>query len=272
MTSPAKSVMLFSSVDAFAVDDGATSLALQLCELTAARLTAVLLDLQGSSPHPARPDPAHGAEVALAPFVSAIESAARQRAVDANVVTSLHHSFGVGGCLSDRLRLHDAGIIGVSRDGLMTERMLAEHLLFESGRPVILAPPHLERPLALGRIAIAWDNTRTAARALNDAVALFGTGAEYVLVSVGDDKDIASSLDRDEIHAALERRGVRVSLEQRNRGGEVIGNALQRAAIELGADVLAMGGFGRSRLKELLLGGATAQVLDTPWLPVLMSH
>ncbi|MES2491716.1 MAG: universal stress protein [Pseudomonadota bacterium] len=270
-TSTARSAMLFSSLDTFAVDDGPAALALELCSAVGASLTAVLLDLQSASPNPQPPAAGTDAET-VNDQVRQLGAAAAGRGIDANIVTTLQHSFGVGGCLSDHLRLHDVGIIGASREGLMSERILAEHLIFEGGRPLIVAPARLARRFAPGRIVAAWDNTRAAARALNDAIALFGPAAEIVLLTVGDDKDITCSLDADEVVETLRRRGLRVTAERHERGRGEIGDALQQAARDLGGDLLVMGGYARSRMTELLLGGATVQVLDDPQLPVLLSH
>lgn len=267
ITHSVKSAMLLAPVEGFDPASGAAALALGLCPLLGAGLTAVILDLQGSTP--GRTVDADAETEAAA---SALRAAAAARSIDLEVVTRLSHSFGVGGCLADHLRLHDVGIVGADRAGLMSERMLAEHLVFDSGRPVIVAPAALQRPVGLGRIAVAWDNSRSAARALNDAVALFGAGPEYVLLGIDDDKTIASSLDADEALTVLRRRGLKASCESARRGGTSIGDALQETALRLGADVLAMGGFVRSRLYQALLGGATAQVLDNPRLPVLLSH
>lgn len=264
------SAMLFSSVHAFSGDEGSTRIALELCRQLGASLTAVVLDLQTSIPGAAAASP-DGA--APADRVAAeLARLAGQQTVDLEVVTTLQHSFGVGGCLSHRARLHDLAIIGVDRAGLISERHLAEHLICESGRPVLVAPARSARPFSLERVVVAWDNTRSAARALNDAVALIGAQAELVLLTIDDDKDIATALDDADVQSALERRGLKVSLERRAGGSEPIGSVLQAAALELGAGMLVMGGFFHSRLREVILGGATAQVLDEPRLPVLLSH
>ena len=147
---------------------------------------------------------------------------------------------------------------------------IAEALIFGAGRPVVLYPDGA----CSGRIehvAIAWDGSRAAARALADAAFFIDAALQVSVLSVLGDKPMdqnAASLLAD----TFVSRGVKseaFAFQARERS---IGDDIQSKAQELRADLLVMGGFGHSRLREFVLGGATADILSKPMLPVLMSH
>jgi len=168
--------------------------------------------------------------------------------------------------------LHDLVVIGADSSGMLSDRLIAENLLFEIGRPMMIVPSDFSGEFTCRRIAVAWDNSRVAARALGDALALFAGIEEVVLLTIGGEKAILSSLDHDGMVRMLERRGVSARVERRDLNGRSIGDAIQDSARETGANLLVMGGYGHSRLRDFILGGATLSVFAHPQLPVLLSH
>ncbi len=191
--------------------------------------------------------------------------------IDATVVTRHSHAQGVHEVIAEHARLHDLAVVGCSDDGLLSERDVAEHLLFESGRPLILIPGS-HRGFAISRPVVAWDGSRAAARALGDAISLVRSAEELVLLTFSDDKEIAPTLSASETAEALRRRGLTPRLVAAERGRRGIADAISEEAARLGADLLIMGGYGHSRLREMILGGATRAILGNPPLPTLMSH
>ena len=154
---------------------------------------------------------------------------------------------------------------------VLDKKMLAEGLIFGSGGPVLVVPETIGTPWDIRHVAIAWDGSRAAARAIHDAIDLLQAADEVSLLTATDDKPIdAGGLS--EIKLFLARHDIAAS--QRDVSTEPLstGAALQRAAIEDGAGLLVMGAFGHSRVAEFVLGGATRTVLDAPILPILMSH
>jgi nucleotide-binding universal stress UspA family protein len=148
---------------------------------------------------------------------------------------------------------------------------LAQALVFESGLPVVLVPQGVE-PAPLDHLAIGWDGSRVAARALNDALRLLVPGGRVSVLAVRGEKALAEADPAGALASALQRRGhdaVAVTVEL---GGRPIAEALQSGAGDLGARLLAMGGFGHSRLRDFILGGATSGVLSQVRMPVLLSH
>lgn len=148
---------------------------------------------------------------------------------------------------------------------------MAQSLVFGSGRPTIIVPPSAQ-PAALEHIAVAWDGSLVAARAMNDALALLAPGGRVSVLTVVDEKPLGEDDLAGLLAAALTDRGyeatpVRIALE-----GRKIAEALQQGVVAQGAQMLAMGGFGHSRFRDFILGGATLGVLDQLSVPVLLSH
>jgi len=162
-------------------------------------------------------------------------------------------------------RLYDLSII---QSGLPFSAF-AEAMVFESGRPVMLYP-ETGCSGRFDRIAIAWDGSRASSRAVSDAQFLLAKAKSITIICAPEDKpDLAASANS--MADALAARGLDVETASISKEG-YIGDLLQFKAIELGADLLVMGGYGHSRFREFVLGGATDDVLTKTRLPVLMSH
>jgi nucleotide-binding universal stress UspA family protein len=148
---------------------------------------------------------------------------------------------------------------------------LAQALVFGSGRPVILVPP-LATAAMPSHIALAWDGSRVAARALGDALALIAPEARVTVLTVeqpgkSGGADLAGGLA-----AALARRGYPAEAVTLPSGPGSVAAALQEAARSRGAELLVMGGFGHSRLRDFILGGVTQGIFAELDMPVLLSH
>lgn len=169
-------------------------------------------------------------------------------------------------------RLRDIAILPNRREKVQIERSLIEAVLFGSGRPIMLVPEDGKTTFAVDRILVAWDYSRTAARAVADAMPLLAKAKRVHIITVTDDKELRSRMDAHELARHLARHGVEVVVDQALRGNVSIGDALFRQAAAINADLLVMGGFGHSRLRDFIFGGATQQILSGAPLPILMSH
>lgn len=148
---------------------------------------------------------------------------------------------------------------------------LAQSLLFGAGRPVLLVPAGTAAA-RVEHIAVAWDESRAAARALGDALPLLSRGVRISVLTVGDEKALQDSAMSESLAAALARRGYETEAVDLALGGRSIAAALQAGARAQGAQLLVMGGFGHSRLRHFILGGATTEIFRDMTLPVLISH
>ncbi len=174
-----------------------------------------------------------------------------------------------GPSLSAAARCHDVTMVFYKETN---DRALAEAVLFGTGRPTLLVPsaiPESSRPFA--KIAIAWDGTGSATRALHDAMPLVVNADEVVILTAPGDKRVGEE-ELTRLSDYLVRQGVvprRATADIEVLG---IGLALQHYAKREGAGLLVMGAYGHSRMQQFILGGATRHVLDNLQLPVLMSQ
>lgn len=148
---------------------------------------------------------------------------------------------------------------------------MAQTLVFDSGVPVILVPPSTVTG-AVDHVAIAWDESRVAARALGDALRILPAGGKVSVLTVKNEKALKSSGIAQTLAAALELRGFNARAVETTLDRRTIAAALQNSARNEGAQLLAMGGFGHSRLRDFILGGATKGILTDLRMPVLLAH
>jgi nucleotide-binding universal stress UspA family protein len=140
------------------------------------------------------------------------------------------------------------------------------HVILSAGGPVLMLP-RVGLGEAVGRRAVvAWNGSREAARAAKDALPFLTAAEAVVVVAAGE--DAAGSLDA--ITALLKRHGAPATAKQIDQGHGVGATLLAAAAAE-SADLLVMGAYGHSRLREIVLGGATREILRGAQLPVLLS-
>jgi len=148
-----------------------------------------------------------------------------------------------------------------------------EASLLDSGRPVLIPPSKAPSSPAegFGTIAIAWKSTREATRAVAAALPFLVLAKKVVVLTVEEDgADEWESAQR--LSRGLKWHGIDAALERLNPGPEGTAGTLLAACGRIGADLLVMGGYGHSRLREMVFGGATATVLQRALLPVLMAH
>jgi nucleotide-binding universal stress UspA family protein len=149
-----------------------------------------------------------------------------------------------------------------------------ERLVLESGRPVMLVPNTGTLTLPPRRITLAWNGRREAARAAFDALALLkgAEGVDVVCINSKQEQPVGTDLPASEICAALARHGVKCQATEATAAGGDVGGELLRQVRSFDADMLVMGCYGHSRLRELVLGGASRHILGRAEVPVLLSH
>jgi len=180
------------------------------------------------------------------------------------------------GCMAAEVALHArcADLAVVAREDLGEgggALDLPESLVLTCGRPIVILPPQgASGPLR--RVLVAWDAGAEASRAVAGAMPLL-LRAEAVEVLVVDHEGDAPAPGRGpgaDIAAHLARHGVRAELRQLSSGTEGVGRVLLSRAASFGADLVVMGAYGHSRLRERVFGGVTRTALAEAILPVLM--
>jgi nucleotide-binding universal stress UspA family protein len=182
--------------------------------------------------------------------------------------------------LPDEMALHarhvDVAVIGQpeGEDGAGPQHALLNALLFFAGRPLLLVPWAGKANPEPKTVMVGWDASGRAARALADALPILRRAEKVVVVvAIGDRRGDHGEEPGADITLHLARHGI-VSEACRIPLGLDVGVAdlLLSQATDLGAEMIVMGGYHHSRLRESVLGGVTGTVLKTMTVPVLMSH
>lgn len=149
---------------------------------------------------------------------------------------------------------------------------LVDGALFGSGRPIVLVPQNT-RKFTADRIVVAWDATRSAVRAVHDALPLLIRARDVTIVSVIDDKMFSAPYSGDVLCRHLARWNVSVLFNTVKRENLNVGMALLAYTQRVEADLLVMGGFAHGFERELMLGSATRDIFHTSLkIPVFLSH
>jgi nucleotide-binding universal stress UspA family protein len=151
---------------------------------------------------------------------------------------------------------------------------LFEAVLFGSGRGVYVVPPGRKPSNAIRRILVAWRDTRETARAVAEAAPLIETATRTNVLLVDPETEAAADLPAPDIDLArhLDRYGTNVEVSLLDSGGRPVGEIILDQARRMSADVIVMGAYGHSRVREWFLGGATRDILETSEFPILMAH
>jgi nucleotide-binding universal stress UspA family protein len=171
-------------------------------------------------------------------------------------------------------RYADVLVIGQPNetDASGVEPDFAERLLLAAGRPALVIPYAGDFPTVGTRVLVAWNASREATRALTDAIPLLREAKQVDVIAFNPKDAPHGEVPGADIGLYLARHGIKVSVSQQTADDVDVGNQLLSRAADLDSDLVVMGAYGHSRMKELILGGATRTVLNSMTVPVLMSH
>ena len=166
------------------------------------------------------------------------------------------------------------GQIDPDRPPPAATRQLVEDVLMTSGRPILVIPYVGRFETFSTKILVGWNNSREAARAVSDAIPLLAKAASVTILEASPlgrkpAPDDATSAD---ITRHLGRHGISAETARTVMTNISASDALLSYAADVSAEMLVVGGYGHSRLRELMLGGVTRELLQHMTLPVLMSH
>ena len=179
----------------------------------------------------------------------------------------------VGQFVAKAARTRDLCLVPVA-DRADGQRSIAEAVVFGSGRPVLLFRPGVANLLdeGLSAVVLAWDGSRSAARVMADALPVMLKAREVRVLTVVDDKpDARSGLGGDAVRH-LQAHGVNAVADEVGAGSRRIGQVLEEYVLDCRSDLLVMGAYGRSRVREFILGGATEHMLRDPKVPLFLAH
>jgi len=172
-----------------------------------------------------------------------------------------------------RARFADLAVIGQpspEESDAVTDFDLPAELVMELGRPVLVVPNKGSFTEAGKRVLVARAGTRESRRAATDGLALIDPAGRVTVLMVNPKAGTVSS--EADMRSWYKRHGLDVDIRTVRTHEKEVGDVLRTTAAEIGADLIVMGAYGRSRLRELILGGATHSMLKHMTVPVLMSH
>lgn len=199
--------------------------------------------------------------------------AAARAGVSAEPLTLSSSVSGAGEQFSRLARRFDLSVVGQAEpETNAIEEVIAEAALFDSGRPIILVPYIQKAPLKLERVMVCWDGGRQAARAMADAMPLLERAGRVEVVIVADEHGKEDEIAGADVGQHLARHGLNVEVKRVAMGDIDVADVLLSHAADISADIIVMGGYGHSRLREFVLGGVTRSILQSMTVPVFMSH
>ena len=170
-------------------------------------------------------------------------------------------------------RRFDLSVVGQAEpDRVAPEELIIEGALFSSGRPVLVVPYIQKGALKVDRVMVCWDASRNAARAVADAMPLLRRAKSIDVVIVATERLKSDEIPGADIGQHLARHDLKVEVKRIVSTDTDVANTILSHAADSAADFIVMGGYGHSRLREWVLGGATRGVLSSMTVPVLMSH
>lgn len=175
-----------------------------------------------------------------------------------------------GDVVADRGRYHDMILVGLGSDD-STLQNTAAAAIFGSGRPTVLVS-EAASPSSPEHVMIAWDGSRVAARAVADAGEFLRRAKTVTIATVVGEKPLPDHPVAERLADYLGLHGINAEVAQVRNAGRPIAETLQQHARDVGAGLLVMGGFGHSRMRDFVFGGATSGILKNLQVPALLSN
>jgi nucleotide-binding universal stress UspA family protein len=205
--------------------------------------------------------------------VSRFEQAVKRTGVSGETRTISASISGAADQIGRIGRRFDLVIVGQpEHQKSLPDEVVDEGVLFESGRPVIFVPFIQKGGMKLDRIMVCWDGSRAAARAVADAMPFMKKAKQIEVVFVADKPGKKDEMPGADLGQHLARHGLKVDVKRITSPDIDVPSTILSYAADSSADMIVMGGYGHSRLREFILGGATRGLLEAMTVPVLMSH
>ena len=211
-------------------------------------------------------------EKAIQDAIDRFDAAARRSEVSSENRTVQVKETDAPRIFSTIARRFDLSVLMQSEPNVADNTEIIEMSLFQSGRPLVVVPYIQKEGLRLDRLVCCWDGSRAATRAINDALPLLVKAATVDLLIVLNEKTRRGENEIRGVEMArhLARHGVRVQIETTSAADIDVGNAILSYVADRAASLIVMGGYGHSRLRELILGGVTRDLLKSMTVPVFM--
>ena len=200
------------------------------------------------------------------------EIVTRRLGIPHDAKSTFDASYAATRTLTQMSRLYDLNIVAQpDRSNPSQTDFLPEAVLFGSGRPLLMVPYITQAPIKTDRVLICWDGGVPATRAVHDAMPFLRKAKTTDIIAVNEKED-ASEASSAALIAHLARRDLAATPYRITADTPNIHNAILSLAADNNSDLLVMGGYGHSRLREFILGGTTRGMFESLTVPALISH
>ena len=172
--------------------------------------------------------------------------------------------------LMGHARLSDLIIVPIAPNQISFDLM--QDLIFGSGRPVLLLPANVPAKPSFKVVVVAWDGGRVAAKAISDALPFLKSAQTVRLVEIVGDKPLDESSGVAALGRQLLSHGVEGAIDTLPADGASAGDLISAYCKNHNADLLVMGAYGHSRIRDFVLGGVTKRFVAETAIPVLLAH
>lgn len=210
-------------------------------------------------------------------MLRSFRAAAETRSVPGTTIFEKCELADVPRILVDQARLHDLAILPVPDEDYLSRHDLhfyTEALVFDSGRPTLVLPQAYKvtgtKPFDI--VVVAWDGSRASTRAIADALPVLRQAKAVHILTVANRKTVAATRTAPALAAHLAAHGIDAVVAGVVSGDRKIEIVFADYAASCGADLIVMGAFGHSRLRDFVLGGATQGLLADPPTALFLSH
>ena len=205
--------------------------------------------------------------------IARFEQAAKRTGVSYESLSAGASISGAADRLGQLARRFDLTIVGQpERAKSAPDEVVDEGVLFESGRPVIFVPFIQKAALKLDRVLVCWDGNRAATRAIADSLPFLHKAKKIDVVMVAGKPGKSDEIAGADLGQHLARHGLKVDVKRITSPDIDVSSTVLSYAADSNADMIVMGGYGHSRLREFILGGVTRGILEQMTVPALMSH
>lgn len=205
--------------------------------------------------------------------ISRFEQTAKRAGISAETRTISASIAGAADEIARIGRRFDLIVAGQpDRQKSSADQIVDEGVLFESARPVVFVPFIHKGAAKLDRIMVCWDGGRAATRAVADALPVMKKAKQVEVVIVSAKPSKADEVPGADLGQHLARHGLKTEVKRITSPDVDVASTILSYAADSTADMIVMGGYGHSRLREFVLGGVTRQLLESMTVPVLMSH
>jgi nucleotide-binding universal stress UspA family protein len=208
-------------------------------------------------------------------LLAAFEQAATKRGAFGRRIFESCRAFEVPDVLADYSRLRDLTVLPLPQDADVPQfeaQWYAEAVIFGSGHPSVVLPRDAKVPFAFETVMVAWDKSRMATRAVADAIPILKKAKQVRLLRVTGEKEITSRQTASDFAQHLRLHDVSAVIDEVDAAGRAIGNVPEDQVAKHGVDLLVMGAYEHSRMREFIVDGATRSMLAHPPTTLFLSH